>query len=69
MSAPRSISLRLAEKARAAGVPVSLTVFPVVPHAWQLAESILPEAHRSLGEAATFLRATLGAAPEAEAAA
>lgn len=59
----RDDSVRLAEKARAAGVPVDLTVFPVVPHAWQLAESILPEARRSLDGAAIFLRRAVEAAP------
>ncbi|QIJ76769.1 alpha/beta hydrolase fold domain-containing protein [Methylobacterium sp. NI91] len=55
----RDDSVRLAEKARAAGVPVELTVFPVVAHAWQLAESFLPEARRSLDGAAAFLRRAL----------
>ncbi|GAB6845296.1 acetyl esterase/lipase [Methylorubrum rhodinum] len=63
----RDDSLRLADKARAAGVPVSLTVFPVVPHAWQLAESFLPEAQASLSEAAVFLRRALEAVPVPEA--
>ena len=67
----RDDSLRLAEKAKAAGVPVDLTVFPVVAHAWQLAESFLPEARRSLDEAAAFLRRGLptGSHPETETAA
>lgn len=67
----RDDSLRLAARARAADVPVALTVFPVVPHAWQLAESVLPEARRSLDEAAGFLRRALREAPlpETEAAA
>ncbi|MRI54232.1 alpha/beta hydrolase [Methylobacterium sp. DB1607] len=55
----RDDSLRLAEKAKAAGVPVELTVFPVVAHAWQLAESFLPEARRSLDAAAISLRRAL----------
>ena len=55
----RDDSLRLAEKAREAGVPVELTVFPVVAHAWQLAESFLPEARRSLDGAAAFLHRAL----------
>ncbi|WP_232631008.1 alpha/beta hydrolase [Methylobacterium sp. Leaf118] len=55
----RDDSLRLAERARAAGVPVTLAVFPVVPHAWQLADRVLPEARRSLMEAALFLRRSL----------
>ncbi|SFK30876.1 alpha/beta hydrolase [Methylorubrum salsuginis] len=63
----RDDSLRLADKARAAGVPVSLRVFPVVPHAWQLAESFLPEAQASLTEAAVFLRRALDAVPAPEA--
>ena len=62
----RDDSLRLAEKARAAGVPVELTVFPVVAHAWQLAESFLPEARRSLDAAALFLRRALPAEAQAE---
>lgn len=55
----RDDSIRLAEKARAAGVPVELTVFPVVPHAWQFAGYRVPEARRSLSEATRFLRTRL----------
>ena len=58
----RDDSTRVAEKARAAGVPVELRVWPVVPHAWQLAVQILPEARQSLAETTEFLRKH--AAPE-----
>ena len=51
----RDDSVRLAAKARAAGVSVVLDVVPVVPHAWQLIP-FLPEARASLDAAATFLR-------------
>ncbi len=50
-------STRLAERARAAGVPVELKIWPVVPHAWQLAPHLIPEARQSLRESAAFLRA------------
>jgi acetyl esterase/lipase len=59
----RDDSTRLAERARAAGVRVELKVWPVVPHAWQLAPNKIPEARQSLRESAAFLRAL--AAPEA----
>jgi acetyl esterase/lipase len=52
-------SARLAERARAAGVPVDLRVFPVVAHAWQLAPHLVPEARESLRDASAFLRAAL----------
>ena len=52
----RDDSVQLAARAREAGVRVVLKLWPVVPHAWQLAENFLPEARRSLGEAADFLR-------------
>ena len=52
----RDDSTRLAEKARAAGVAVELKVWPVVPHAWQLAPHKIPEARQSLRETAEFLR-------------
>ena len=52
----RDDSTRLAEKARAAGVTVELKIWPVVPHAWQLALQVLPEARQSLQEASDFLR-------------
>lgn len=58
----RDDSTRLAERARAAGVRVELKVWPVVPHAWQLAPHKIPEARQSLRESAAFLRAL--AAPE-----
>ncbi len=51
----RDDALRLAVKARAAGVTVSLQVWPVVPHVWQLL-SWLPEARQSLRLAANHLR-------------
>ena len=50
----RDDSVRLAQKARAAGVQVDLQVWPVVPHVWQLL-SWLPEAKAALATAAQFL--------------
>jgi cation diffusion facilitator CzcD-associated flavoprotein CzcO/acetyl esterase/lipase/short-subunit dehydrogenase len=55
----RDDALRLAEQARAAGVPVELEVFPVVPHAWQLLWRV-PEAKRSVAAAVRFLREAHG---------
>lgn len=51
----RDDSTRLAERAGAAGVPVELTVWPVVPHVWQFAHHLVPEARQSLLAAAAFL--------------
>ena len=60
----RDDSTRLAERARAAGVPVELKIWPVVPHSWQLAPHKIPEARQSLRESAEFLRAQIvGACP------
>jgi acetyl esterase/lipase len=50
-------STRLAERARAAGVSVELKIWPVVPHAWQLAPHLIPEARQSLRESGAFLHA------------
>jgi acetyl esterase/lipase len=49
-------SVRMAERARAAGVEARVRVFPVVAHAWQFADRMLPEAKASLDEAAAFLK-------------
>ena len=51
----RDDSTRLAERARAAGVNVESKIWPVVPHAWQLAPHLIPEARQSLREGAEFL--------------
>jgi monoterpene epsilon-lactone hydrolase len=53
----RDDSTRLAERARAAGVSVELKIWPVVPHAWQIAPHLIPEGRQSLQEAGAFLRA------------
>lgn len=58
----RDDSIRLAERARAAGVFVDLQVWPVVPHVWQFGHATVPEARRSLASAAVFLHHA-GAAP------
>ncbi|KMO40457.1 alpha/beta hydrolase [Methylobacterium tarhaniae] len=52
----RDDSVRFAEKARRAGVSATVTVWPVVPHVWQFAQTFLPEARRSLSEASAFLK-------------
>lgn len=60
----RDDSTRLAERARAAGVQVEIKIWPVVPHAWQLAPHLIPEARQSLRESAAFLRAHAVAAEQ-----
>tara|TARA_B110000259_G_scaffold187923_1_gene244019 strand:+ start:1542 stop:3962 length:2421 start_codon:yes stop_codon:yes gene_type:complete len=60
----RDDSIRLAQKAREAGVSVELQVFPVVPHVWQSLYQ-LPEARRSIAAAGHFLReAQISSQPE-----
>jgi monoterpene epsilon-lactone hydrolase len=56
----RDDSTRLAERARAAGVSVALKIWPVVPHAWQLAPHLIPEARESLRESAAFFHSRVG---------
>jgi epsilon-lactone hydrolase len=51
----REDSTRLAERLRAAGPEVVLTVWPVVPHVWQIFNRILPEGRQSLAQMADFL--------------
>jgi acetyl esterase/lipase len=48
-------STRLAERARAAGVAVELSIWPVVPHVWQLFHRFVPEGRQSLAMASAFL--------------
>ncbi|MBL8327088.1 MAG: alpha/beta hydrolase fold domain-containing protein [Rubrivivax sp.] len=61
----RDDALRLASKAREAGVHVQLRVFHAVPHVWQMLLGFVPEARESLDEAARFLHeATAPAGPE-----
>jgi acetyl esterase/lipase len=55
----RDDSIRLAERARAARVDITLRVWPVVPHAWQLMAQFLPEGRQSLQDAINFLSRTL----------
>lgn len=50
-------SVRLAARARAAGVPVELRSWPVVPHIFPLMHKALPEGRTSMREVAAFLHA------------
>jgi acetyl esterase/lipase len=52
----RDDSTRLAERAQAAGVSVTLELWDGVPHGWQLGAPFIPEARASLDKAAAFLR-------------
>ncbi len=49
-------SRRLADRARAAGVPVDIKIWPVVSHAWQLGYPMVPEARQSIQEASAFIK-------------
>jgi len=50
----RDDSTRVADRARAAGVPVDLRIWKIVPHVWQLARFV-PESRESMRLAASFL--------------
>jgi len=52
----RDDSTELAARARAAGVRVEFTLWPVVPHVWQMFHPFVPEGRQSLAAAAAFLR-------------
>jgi acetyl esterase/lipase len=49
-------STRIAEKAKAAGVDVTLRVYPEMPHVWQLFAPFLPEASSAIDEVGAFVR-------------
>jgi monoterpene epsilon-lactone hydrolase len=51
----RDDSVRLAERAKQAGIEVELEVWPVVPHVWQL-HGFMPEARASVTKAHGFLQ-------------
>ncbi len=53
----RDDSVRLAERAKAAGVSATLQLWPGAPHGWQLAAEILACARSSISQAAAFLHA------------
>jgi acetyl esterase/lipase len=53
-------SRRLAERARSAGVDVTIREWPRVPHVWQLFHRYVPEGRASLREASEFLAARAG---------
>lgn len=48
-------STRIAARARAAGVTVELRIWKNLPHVWQLFSPVMPEARRSLWQAAEFI--------------
>ena len=49
-------STRIAAKAKAAGVDVTLSVYPEMPHVWQLFAPFLPEASAAIEEIGGFVR-------------
>lgn len=55
----RDDSTRLAARIQALGGTVELSVWPNLPHAWQLAQAFLPEARDALHKAAIFAKTAL----------
>jgi acetyl esterase/lipase len=49
-------STRIAAKAKTAGVDVTLSVYPEMPHVWQLFAPFLPEATAAIEEIGAFVR-------------
>ena len=52
----RDDAVRVAERARAARVDVTLRLWRHVPHVWQFFAAVLPEARESLDDAVAFIR-------------
>lgn len=53
-------SIRFAERARAAGVDVSLEVWDAMVHVWHAFSPLLPEADRAIARIGEYLRSRLG---------
>lgn len=62
----RDDSVRFAARAKAAQVDVTLRIWPVVPHAWQLMAQLLPEGRQSLQGAIRFVSQAMAASQQAE---
>ncbi len=62
----RDDALRLADKARSAGVKVRLRMWRGLPHVWQAFVPFIPEARESLEEIAAFLAKPLSLASSAQ---
>jgi len=61
-----SDSTRLAEKAKAAGVDVTLEVWPGMQHEWQFAAKILPEGKRAISRIGAFVETAFSTSLEHE---
>jgi monoterpene epsilon-lactone hydrolase len=55
-----SDSMRFAEKARRAGVEVTLEVWPGMQHVWQFAARLMPESRQAITRIGEFLEAAFG---------
>ena len=55
-----SDATRLADRARASGVVVSLVVWPAMWHVWHLLAPSLPEARQAVEAIGAFIRKHLG---------
>ena len=53
-------SVRLAERARRAGISVTFESWPEMIHVWQLFASMLPEGRAAIDDIGTFIRAHVG---------
>jgi len=53
-------SVRLAERARTAGVDVTLDIFPAMQHSFQMAAGRAPEADDSISRFAKWVKPKLG---------
>jgi monoterpene epsilon-lactone hydrolase len=53
-------TLRVAEKAKAAGVDVSLEIYPEMVHIFQLFAPVLPEGQQAIERIGTFLKQYAG---------
>jgi monoterpene epsilon-lactone hydrolase len=54
-----SDSTRLAERAKAAGIEVTLEVWEGMPHVWQFVASVVPEGQQAIDHIGEFIRGSL----------
>jgi epsilon-lactone hydrolase len=61
-----SDSMRFAQKAKEAGVEVTLEVWPEMQHEWQFAAKVLPEGKRAIANIGAFVEAVLSTSAQRE---